>query len=128
MDRQERWDQAYRAKGPHGVSWFQERPDVSLALISQCGIDKAAGLIDVGGGASTLADHLLAAGFEHLAVLDVSSLALDEARARLGERAAQVEWIEQDVTTFRPARRFRLWHDRAVFHFLTAREDRQLYL
>jgi len=128
MDRREHWDQAYRAKGPRGVSWFQERPDVSLALIAQSGIDKAADVIDVGGGASTLVDHLLAAGYQHLAVLDVSSVALAEARTRLGARAADVEWIESDVTTFRPARRFGLWHDRAVFHFLTAAEDRRLYV
>lgn len=128
MTRREHWDQAYQAKGPQGVSWFQQRPDVSLALISQAGIHKAAGVIDVGGGASTLVDHLLTAGYTHLVVLDVSPLALAEARARLGARAADVEWIEQDVTTFRPARRLGLWHDRAVFHFLTAPEDRQLYV
>ena len=128
MNRREHWDQAYHAKGPQGVSWFQQRPDVSLALIAQSGIDKAAGVIDVGGGASTLADHLLAAGYGNLAVLDVSPVALAEARTRLGARAARVEWIEGDVTTFRPARRFALWHDRAVFHFLTAPQDRRLYV
>jgi SAM-dependent methyltransferase len=128
MDRQEHWDRAYRAKGPQGVSWFQERPDVSLALIAQSGIDKAAGVIDVGGGASTLVDHLLSAGYQHLAVLDVSAVALAEARTRLGARATDVQLIAQDVTTFRPARRFGLWHDRAVFHFLTAPQDRRLYV
>jgi SAM-dependent methyltransferase len=110
------------------VSWFQRRPDVSLALIAQSGIDKEAGVIDVGGGASTLVDGLLDLGYRGLAVLDVSTRALAEARARLGARAAEVEWIEQDVTTFNPARRFGLWHDRALFHFLTNPQERQQYV
>ena len=110
------------------MSWFQQRPDVSLSLIAQAGVDLAAGVIDIGGGASTLVDHLLAAGHEHPAVLDVSPVALSESQARLGARAAEVEWIEQDVTRFGPARRFGLWHARAVVHFLTDAADRRLYV
>jgi trans-aconitate methyltransferase len=128
MNRREHWDHAYALKGPEGVSWHQPRPELSLALISEAGVDRNAGVIDVGGGASTLVDHLLEAGYRNLAVLDVSPKALAESRSRLGQRAAEIQWIEQDVTTFSPARRFAVWHDRAVFHFLTARRDRQRYV
>lgn len=89
---------------------------------------KDAGVIDVGGGASVLVDFLLDAGFSKLAVLDISAAALEHARRRLGKRADSVEWLEADVTTFQPARQFGLWHDRAVFHFLTDEVDRQKYV
>jgi trans-aconitate methyltransferase len=129
MNRAEHWDRAYQAKGPQGVSWFQPWPEMSLALIAESGVDPHTGVIDVGGGASTLVDALLDANFAPVAVLDVSPRALAEARARLGAaRASMVQWIEQDVTTFTPSRRFALWHDRAVFHFLTAAQDRQRYV
>lgn len=128
MNRQEHWDQVYRTKGPQEVSWYQRRPDLSLALIAASGIGKDGGIIDVGGGASVLVDCLLEAGYGRLAVLDLSTAALAHARARLGERAAGIEWFEADVTTFDPPHRFGLWHDRAVFHFLTEAEDRRRYV
>jgi SAM-dependent methyltransferase len=128
MNRQEHWDQVYRTKGPQEVSWYQRRPDLSLALIADSGIGKDDGIIDVGGSASTLVDCLLEAGYERLAVLDLSAAALAQARARLGARAAGIEWFEADVTTFDPPHRFGLWHDRAVFHFLTEAEDRRKYV
>jgi SAM-dependent methyltransferase len=128
MNRQQHWNQVYQTKGPQDVSWYQRRPELSLAFIAASGLSKDAGIIDVGGGASTLIDCLLDAGYTRLAVLDVSGVALTQTRARLGARAAGVEWFETDVTAFEPPHRFGLWHDRAVFHFLMAPEDRHGYV
>lgn len=128
MSRQQHWNQVYETKGPQDVSWYQRRPDLSLDLIAGSGVSKGGGIIDIGGGASTLVDFLLDDGYTGLAVLDLSSVALRHCRERLGHRAAEVEWFEADVTSFIPPHRFGLWHDRAVFHFLTAAEDRRAYV
>ena len=128
MDRQEYWNQIYQTKGSQDVSWYQRRPDLSLALIAASGVGKDACIIDVGGGASTLVDFLLDGGHTRLAVLDLSGVALSISRTRLGARADRIEWFEADVTSFQPPHRFDLWHDRAVFHFLTAAEDRRGYM
>lgn len=128
MNRKDHWNQVYQTKAPDDVSWFQTRPATSLKLIEASGVGKDASIIDVGGGASVLVDFLLDAGFGKLAVLDISAAALEHARQRLGQRASSVEWCEADVTTFNPPRRFGLWHDRAVFHFLTDKADRQKYV
>jgi len=127
VNRKEHWNQVYQTKAPADVSWFQTRPGISLKLIEAAGISKNEGIIDVGGGASVLVDFLLDAGFGRLAVLDISAAALEHARQRLGSRASSVGWFEADVTTFNPPRRFGLWHDRAVFHFLTDQADRLKY-
>ncbi|MBU6411578.1 MAG: class I SAM-dependent methyltransferase [Verrucomicrobiota bacterium] len=128
MDVQQHWNRVYQSKGPEDVSWYQRRPDLSLALIAASGVGREAGIIDVGGGASTLVDCLLAAGYAHPAVLDCSGAALNHSRRRLGARADAVEWFEADVTSFRPPHRFALWHDRATFHFLTSAEGRRGYV
>jgi SAM-dependent methyltransferase len=128
MSRKEHWNQVYLTKAPDDVSWFQTRPATSLRLIEACGISRDEGLIDVGGGASVLVDFLLDAGFANLAVLDISAAALDYAKNRLGARADAVDWLATDVTEFISPRRFALWHDRAVFHFLTDKTDRQKYV
>lgn len=128
MNRKEHWNQVYQTKAPDDVSWFQTRPAISLNLVEAAGIGKDEGIIDVGGGASILVDFLLDAGFTKLAVLDISAAALEHAKQRLGARAGSVEWVEADVTGFNPSRRFNLWHDRAVFHFLTDKADRQKYV
>ena len=128
MNRQEYWNQVYLTKGSEDVSWHQRRPDLSLALIAASGLVKDAGIINVGGGASTLVDFLLDDGHTRLAVLDLSGVALSLSRTRLGARADRVEWFEADVTSFHPPHRFDLWHDRAVFHFLTAADDRRGYV
>jgi trans-aconitate methyltransferase len=128
MNRTEHWNAVYTTKTPGDVSWHQVRPEMSLSLIEHSGIAKDAGIIDVGGGASTLVDHLLEAGYSRLAVLDISHAALEHARARLGENAALVEWMVADVTEFAPQHPFALWHDRAVFHFLTNAPDRRKYV
>jgi trans-aconitate methyltransferase len=125
MNRHQHWNQVYETKGPLNVSWYQRRPEVSLALIAAAGSSKDVGIIDVGGGASVLVDCLLEAGYQRPAVLDVSGAALSYSRARLGARASEVEWFPADVRTFKPPHRFGLWHDRAVFHFLTAADDRR---
>lgn len=128
MNRQEYWNQVYQTKGTDDVSWYQRRPDLSLALITASGVSKDAGIIDVGGGASILVDFLLDDGYSRLAVLDLSGAALSHSRSRLGARAGEVEWFEADVTSFEPPHRFGLWHDRAVLHFLTAADDRRGYV
>jgi ubiquinone/menaquinone biosynthesis C-methylase UbiE len=128
MNRQRHWEQVYQTKTPDDVSWFQARPEISLKLIEATGVSKDNGIIDVGGGASVLVDFLLDAGFMKPAVLDISAAALTHVQNRLGDRAGNVEWFNADVTEFTPARHFHVWHDRAVFHFLTNVEDRLKYV
>ena len=128
MNRTEHWNHVYQTTAVDDVSWFQSRPATSLRLIEACGVGKGDGIIDVGGGASVLADFLLDAGYGGVAVLDISASALDHAKGRLGARADAVDWFAADVTTFVPTRQFGLWHDRAVFHFLTDKADRQKYV
>ena len=127
-DRGSRWDEVYRSKGADTVSWFQARPVMSLALIEHAGVVKGAPVIDVGGGASSLVDHLLREGHADLSVLDLSASALAASRERLGAAAGHVEWIAGDVLAFAPTKRYALWHDRAVFHFLVDAGERRRYL
>ena len=128
MNPDEHWNRVYQSKSTEAVSWYQHRPDMSLELIAASGVSKDAGVIDVGGGASLLVDFLLDDRYTNLAVLDISAAALNHSRSRLGARSGNVEWFEADVTSFEPPHRFGLWHDRAVFHFLTAADDRRGYL
>ena len=126
-ERKNHWEQVYRDKSPLEVSWYQVAPTLSRELIRASGVDRRAPLIDVGGGASTLVDHLLDDGYDAVSVLDISAQALAHARRRLGARADAVTWIEADITRFEPPGEYRLWHDRAVFHFLADAEDRARY-
>jgi len=128
LDRKSHWEQVYQDKNPTEVSWFQVKPSVSLELIAGTGIDKHAYIIDVGGGASSLARYLHDAGYHKLAVLDISAHSLQYARKLMAAHADEVEWLEQDVTQFVPGHAYTLWHDRAVFHFLTEEADRQRYV
>ena len=112
------WDEAYVQKGEAGVSWFEETPTVSLDLIKVLPGPKDS-LIDVGGGASRLAAHALRLGFGHVAVLDLSAEAIARSQAAMGSEADRIEWIVADVTSWKPGRRYDVWHDRAAFHFLT---------
>ncbi|MGH8415230.1 MAG: class I SAM-dependent methyltransferase, partial [Gammaproteobacteria bacterium] len=105
----------------------QPRPEISLELIRTAGVRKTDALIDVGGGASRLVDALLAEGFTDVSVLDVAEPALLKAKTRLGHFATQVHWITEDITQWQPRRKYRLWHDRAVFHFLTDAAERAAY-
>jgi ubiquinone/menaquinone biosynthesis C-methylase UbiE len=123
------WDNVYSTKAADAVSWHQIRADRSLQLIETSGVAKSASIIDVGGGASTLPGDLLAAGYSHLTVLDWSSVALAAAREKLGAQASAVQWLEADITKASlPAAVYDIWHDRAVFHFLTSAEDRSAYV
>jgi 2-polyprenyl-3-methyl-5-hydroxy-6-metoxy-1,4-benzoquinol methylase len=128
FDRKSHWENIYTAKTPAEVSWYQLEPTVSLVLIASTGISHAGKIIDVGGGASVLVDKLLDQGFGDLTVLDISLKALDYAKKRLGNRARAVKWIESDITEFESSEKYDLWHDRAVFHFLTDEEDRRKYV
>lgn len=128
MDTKAYWDAIYRDKSPWEVSWYQREPVLSLQLIRSAGIGYDSPIIDIGGGTSILVDRLNGEGYTQLSVLDVSGRALDFAKARLGDKAKNVAWYEADVTTFKPPRDFELWHDRAVFHFLTEKKDRCAYL
>jgi ubiquinone/menaquinone biosynthesis C-methylase UbiE len=129
MDKKNHWETVYRTKSDRQVSWFREHLDNSLQMILSTNAGKDAAVIDVGGGSSTLADDLLEHGFVDLSVLDISAAALEKSKVRLGEKAKNVEWIEADITEASMAEnRYDVWHDRAVFHFLTAPEDRRKYV
>ncbi|NYS25933.1 class I SAM-dependent methyltransferase [Rhodobacteraceae bacterium 2376] len=121
------WDSVYAARDEQALTWHQDVPRPSLDLIT-ARITPGDPVIDVGGGTSRLVDALLDRGFGPVTVLDLSAKALARSRARLGARADAVAWIAADVTRWRPKRRHALWHDRAVFHFLTDDADRAAYL
>ena len=122
--RQAHWEGVYTKKGENEVSWFQENPAPSLELIAQVGATPTSAIIDIGGGASRLVDNLVERGFEDVTVLDLSDAALQAAKARLGDRAAQVHWIVADAAVWEPVKVYDVWHDRAAFHFLTEDRDR----
>lgn len=127
IDVRSHWENVYRTKGQRGVSWFEESPEISLDLIHATGSKTDASIIDIGGGASRLADALLDEGFEAITVLDLSDEALAISKARLGARSAKVRWIAADVTIWEPSQTYDVWHDRAAFHFLTGEKDRDAY-
>ena len=126
--RKEHWEKVYQNKSPDEVSWYQPSPVLSLQLIAKTGLALDAPIIDIGGGASTLVDELCGLGYRNVSVLDVSASALAHAKHRGAEKVSKVHWYEEDVTCFKPPHRFALWHDRAVFHFLTSRADRESYI
>lgn len=129
VDLKAHWERVYTKKPATDVSWFQEHAAVSRRLIAESGAPKSASIIDVGGGASTLIDDLLADGYHALTVLDLSAAALAAAKARLGPVADRVRWIEADITkVVLPPHSYDIWHDRAVFHFLTDEIDRRAYV
>lgn len=127
-ERQAHWQKIYQEKLPTELSWYQAEPTLSLELIARSGVLPAEPVIDVGGGASLLVDRLLDRGLSNLTVLDISRRALEHSQQRLGEAAARVNWIVADVTSYRSPDPFALWHDRAVFHFLTEAADRLQYV
>ena len=128
VDRRQHWESVYRSKAADQVGWFQPHAASSLLLIEGCA-PADAHIIDVGGGASVLVDDLIDAGYRNLTVLDLAESALAASRARLGARAQLVQWIAGDIThTELPAAQYDVWHDRAVFHFLTDPADRARYV
>ena len=129
MQPKEHWERVYASKATDAVSWFQEHAEQSLRLIRGTGVPLSGSIIDVGGGASTLVDDLLRDGYSAISVLDLSAAALAAARLRLGVRADAVQWIEADITQAElPLHGYDIWHDRAVFHFLTDGAARQAYV
>ena len=126
--RHSHWENVYASKGESEVSWFQESPAPSLALIAEVGAAPTSAIIDIGGGASRLVDHLIEQGFSDVTVLDLSAAALDAAKARLGERGSRAHWLVADATNWQPSRTYDLWHDRAAFHFLTEARDQEAYI
>lgn len=129
FERKSHWENIYTIKAPTEVSWYQQHPKTSLGLIARTGVEKTAEIIDVGGGASMLVDDLLSESYHHVTVLDIASAALEKSKTMLGERARSVTWMEADITQASlPPSHYDLWHDRAVFHFLTDEKDRQNYI
>ena len=129
MDSKTHWSNIYQKKAVNDVSWYQTRPDLSLDYIQHTGVDTSAHIIDVGAGASTLADHLVDLGFSNITLLDISPEALNTVRSRVEKPNSAVTWIEGDVTqTSFPKHFYDVWHDRAVFHFLTDPLQRALYV
>jgi SAM-dependent methyltransferase len=126
-DEQAHWAQVYTDKAPTAVSWYQETPKPSLRALSRFGAAPSSSLIDVGGGASNLVDALLEQGWHDITVLDIAAPSLEAAKVRLGPLADKVHWVVADITDWRPARKFGVWHDRAVFHFLTEPQQREAY-
>lgn len=127
MERNQHWNRIYSTKSDEQVSWFEPLPSISLRLMNAAGLDEHTCVVDIGGGDSRLVDYLAAQGLDCLAVLDVSGAALDRARTRLGAIASSIEWIEADVSSDWTLKPMDIWHDRAVFHFLTDRHDRERY-
>jgi len=129
MNAQEHWERIYSTKASDQVSWYAPHLNLSIELIERTSVPRTAAIIDVGGGESTLVDDLLARGYEDVSVLDISQTAIDANMRRLGKDAERVRWIAANVTEveLEPSR-FDLWHDRAVFHFLTASSDRAAYV
>ena len=129
MDVRTHWEKIYTTKAPDQVSWYRRHLETSLALIMRSVSDRLASIIDVGGGESTLVDDLLERGFQNITVLDVSQAAIDVNKTRLGEKAGGIHWIVADITKVElEPRAYDVWHDRAVFHFLTAQEQRAAYV
>jgi SAM-dependent methyltransferase len=129
MEAKSHWEATYQQKRPMDVSWYAPHLDVSLQLLERAGLSRASRVIDVGAGASTLVDDLLDRGLEHLTVLDISGRALTVSKTRLGDRAKMVHWVEADITEATlPSHSYDLWHDRALFHFLTTVDQRFRYL
>lgn len=128
MNRKSHWEEIYRSKAHDTMSWFQHKPETSLNLIRSTGLSKRARIIDIGGGDSFLAENLLYMGYKDITVLDISEKALERARSRIGMRSKQIKWLVQDISEFTPQVKFDLWHDRAVFHFLTEEDEIEQYV
>jgi SAM-dependent methyltransferase len=126
-DLRDHWEGVYSTKAETAVSWYQRHSNQSLAYVTAAA-GKASHIVDIGGGTSTLVDDLLERGYANVTVLDISDAALAKAKARLGERASRVAWIVADITRWCPPRLYDVWHDRAVFHFLTKTKDQDAYI
>jgi SAM-dependent methyltransferase len=129
MDIRTHWEKIYKTKTPEAVSWYRPHLETSLGLIERAAGGYSAFIIDVGGGESTLVDDLLARGYGNITVLDVSQTAVDVTKKRLGLAAERIHWLVADITEAHlPPSTYDVWHDRAVFHFLTSPEQRTAYV
>ena len=128
FNRKKHWGDVYQEKSPSELSWYQKEPKLSLELIRCTNVASNDAIIDVGGGASVLVDYLSKESFTNLTVLDISENAIAMAKKRLGDTAKSIEWIVSDITQFDTSQKFSLWHDRALFHFLTDPSDRKIYV
>lgn len=129
MNAEAHWDTVYRTKAPDAVSWYRPHLELSLGLIERAAGGCDGAVIDIGAGESTLVDDLIGRGYHNITLLDVSQTAVAATRQRLGRRAEGIQWIVGDITQVSlPAHAYDVWHDRAVFHFLTAPEDRAAYV
>jgi len=124
----EHWNAIYQNKKLNAVSWFQEKPTISIDLINNLAIEKTASIIDVGGGDSLLVDYLLEEGYTNITVLDISEKAIAKAKVRLGNKADKVKWIVSDILDFKSENQFDVWHDRAAFHFITSQKGIEKYI
>ena len=124
----EHWNTIYQNKEPNQVSWFQEKPTISIDFINKLFIEKTASIIDVGGGDSLLVDYLLKAGYTNITVLDISEKAIAKAKNRLGSKADKVKWIVSDILDFKSEDHCDVWHDRAAFHFITSQKGIEKYI
>ncbi len=128
FNRKNHWETIYKTKELKDVSWYQKAPKTSLDFINHFEVPTTAKIIDIGGGDSLLADHLLALGYKDITVLDISETAISKAKERLGSLAENIKWIVADVANFKPAEKYDVWHDRAAFHFLTEKEEINQYM
>ncbi len=125
--RKEHWDNIYSTKAMTEVSWYQAVPETSLELIKRVAKNKDASIIDIGGGDGFLVDELIQLGYNNITVLDISDNAINKAKQRLVDVAKNIKWIISDITEFNPTEKYDIWHDRAVFHFLTEDSDIEKY-
>lgn len=129
MNAQVHWEKIYTEKAPDAVSWYAPHLDASFSLIERTTVPRSGAIIDVGGGESTLVDDLLARGYSNITVLDISQTAIDANRERLGPASKRVKWLTADITRVElESHALDIWHDRAVFHFLTSQTDRAAYV
>lgn len=128
LDRQSHWENIYQTKSLETLGWYQPKPETSLSLIGELKLNSSDAIIDIGGGDSLLADHLLATGHTDLTILDISAAAIERAKARIGANwHEKINWVVSDITTFQSKTTYKLWHDRATFHFLTEKDDQIRY-
>ena len=120
MSTRSHWEKIYLEKSPQEVSWTQDVPETSIEFFNDFKLSKTSPIIDVGGGESKFVDYLLEEGYQDISVLDISENAIKRAKDRLGKKSKNIEWIVCDINDFNPKKKYALWHDRAVFHFLTS--------
>lgn len=117
------WDTVYARNSAEKLGWFQPDAGPSIKMLESAELDKQAEIIDIGGGDSFFAEHLLDLGYTNITIVEISELAIERAKKRLGEKAEYIHWVNANILDFKPEKKFELWHDRAVFHFLTDAED-----